>query len=83
MLGEKAGLTFPLLSDPKEKAVRTYDLLHTRGGPKGVNIARPAEFLIDPTGRVRWVNLTDDVRVRARGDQVLRTADSLGLGAPP
>jgi peroxiredoxin len=83
MLGEKAGLTFPLLSDPEEKAVRPYDLLHIRGGPKGVNIARPAEFLIDPTGRVRWVNLTDNVRVRARGDQVLRTADSLGLGAPP
>jgi peroxiredoxin len=83
MLGEKAGLTFPLLSDPEEKAVRPYDLLHIRGGPKGVNIARPAEFLIDPTGTVRWVNLTDDVRVRVRGDQVLRIADSLGLGAPP
>jgi peroxiredoxin len=83
MLGEKAGLTFPLLSDPEEKAVRPYDLLHIRGGPKGVDIARPAELLIDPTGTVRWVNLTDDVRVRARGDQVLRTADRLGLGARP
>ena len=83
MLGEKAGLTFPLLSDPEEKAVRPYDLLHIRGGPRGVNIARPAEFLIDPTGTVRWVNLTDDVRVRVHGDQVLRIADSLGLGAPP
>ena len=65
MLGEKAGLTFPLLSDPEEKVIRPYDLMHIRGGPKGVNIARPAEFLIDPTGTVRWVNLTDDVRVRA------------------
>ncbi len=82
-LGEKAGLTFPLLSDPEMKAVRPYDLLHIRGGPDGVNIVRPAEFLIDPTGRVRWVNLTDDVRVRARGDQVLRAADRLGLGAHP
>jgi peroxiredoxin Q/BCP len=82
-LGEKAGLTFPLLSDPEEKTIRLYDLLHIRGGPKAVDIARPAEFLIDPTGKVRWVNLTDDVRVRASGDQVLRTADSLGLGAPP
>ena len=82
-LGEKAGLTFPLLSDSLEKVIRPYDLLHIRGGPKGVDIARPAEFLIDPTGTVRWVNLTDDVTVRARGDQVLREADRLGLGARP
>ena len=82
-LGEKAGLTFPLLSDPEEKVIRPYDLLHIRGGPKGVNIARPAEFLIDPTGVVRWVNLTDDIRVRASGDEVLRAADRLGLGARP
>ena len=81
MFGEKAGLTFPLLSDPEEKVIRPYDVLHIRGGPKGVNIARPAEFLIDPTGVVRWVNLTDDIRVRARGDEVLREADRLGFGA--
>jgi len=53
MFGEKAGLTFPLLSDPEEKVIRPYDVLHIRGGPKGVNIARPAEFLIDPTSAVR------------------------------
>jgi peroxiredoxin len=82
-LGQKAGLTFPLLSDPEEKVIRPYDLLHIRGGPKGANIARPAEFLIDPTGVVRWVNLTDDVTVRASGAEVLRAADRLGLGVRP
>ncbi len=82
-LGEKAGLTFPLLSDAEEKVIRPYDLLHIRGGPQGVDIARPAEFLIDPAGTVRWVNLTDDIRVRARGDEVLRAADRLGWGARP
>ena len=83
MLGEKAGLTFPLLSDPEEKVIRLYDLLHIRGGPKGTNIARPAEFLIDSAGTVRWVNLTDDVTVRARGDELVRAADRLGLGPRP
>ena len=83
-LSEKAGLTFPLLSDPEEKVTRPYDLLHIRGGPNGVNIARPAEFIIDPSGMVRWVNLTDDIRVRARGDQVLRVAeDRLHLDVHP
>jgi peroxiredoxin Q/BCP len=83
-LREKAGLTFPLLSDPEAKVIRPYDLLHIRGSPKGVDIARPAEFLVDPSGTVRWVNLTDDVRVRARGDQVLKVAeDRLHLDVRP
>ena len=82
-LAEKAGLTFPLLSDPEQKVIRSYDLLHIRGGPKGVSIARPAEFLIDPTGTVRFVNLTDSVTVRARGDELVRAADRLGLGLAP
>ncbi len=34
-LAQKAGLTFPLLSDPEQKVIRPYDLLHIRGGPKG------------------------------------------------
>jgi peroxiredoxin len=66
------------------EVIRPYDLLHIRGGPKGVDIARPAEFLTDSTGTVRWVNLTDDIRVRARGDEVLRVAeDRLHLDARP
>lgn len=82
-LGGKAGLAFPLLSDPEEKVIRPYDLRHIRGGPKGVDIARPAEFLIDSTGKVRWVNLTDDATVRVRGEEVVRVADRLGLGSRP
>jgi peroxiredoxin len=81
-LAAKAGLTFPLLADPGMKAIGPYDLLHIRGH-KGSDIARPAEFLIDHTGRVRWVNLTDDVRVRTTGEQVIREADRLGWGAEP
>lgn len=79
-LGEKAGLTFPLLSDPEEKAIRAYDVRHIRGGHGGVDIARPAEFLIDSAGTVRWVNLTDDARVRVTGEQVLKRAEQVGLG---
>jgi hypothetical protein len=41
------------------------------------DIARPAEFLVDASGKIRWVNLTDDLRVRARPENVLKTIDSL------
>ena len=72
---EKLGFSFPLLSDVKAEMIRRYDLLHPAGGPKGTDIARPAEFLIDSTGTIRWVNLTESVTVRARPEQVLNAFD--------
>ena len=68
---QKLGYTFPLLSDPDAKVIRRYDVLHPGAGPKGADIARPAEFLLDSDGIVRWVNLTDNIAVRARPEQVL------------
>jgi peroxiredoxin len=68
---QKRGYTFPLLSDPKAKVIRVYDVLHAGAGPKGEDIARPAEFLLDSSGIVRWVNLTENIAVRARPEQVL------------
>ena len=43
----------------------------------GKDIARPAEFLIDSSGTVRWVNLTENYMVRARPEQVLEAAKSI------
>ena len=51
--------------------IRRYDVLHPGAGLKGADIARPAEFLLDSNGIVRWVNLTDNIAVRARPEQVL------------
>lgn len=66
-----------MLSDPQAEVIRRYGLLHSKGGEDGHDIARPAEILIDPSGTVRWENLTDDLRVRARPGQVLRAFDSM------
>ena len=73
----KHGFTFPLLSDPSTQVIRRYDLLHPGGGPGGADIARPGEFLVDPSGTVRWVNLTESVTVRARPEEVLKAFDGL------
>ena len=75
---QKMGYTYTFLSDPSAEVIRRYDLLHAAGGPGGQDISRPAEFLIDPSGVIRWVNLTDDIRVRARPDQALRAIDQMG-----
>jgi len=71
------GYTFTFLSDPKAEVIRRYDLLHREAGNKGQDIARPAEFLLDSSGTVRWVNLTNDFRVRARPEQMIEAAKLL------
>ena len=82
-LCKKLGCTFPLLSDPKAEVIRRYDLFHPGGGPQGADIARPGEFLLDSSGTVRWVSLTENLMVRARPEQVLRAFDEMnGKTAP-
>jgi peroxiredoxin len=76
-LCEKAGYTFTFLSDPKAEVIRRYDLVHAGAGINGQDIARPAEFLVDSSGIVRWVNLTENYWVRARPEQVLEVAKTL------
>ena len=76
-LCKSAGYTFTFLSDPKAQTIRRYDLLHAGAGMGGQDIARPAEFLLDSSGTVRWLNLTDDLRIRARPEQMLEAAKSL------
>ena len=76
-LSREAGYTYIFLSDPKAEVIRRYDLLHTGAGINGQDISRPAEFLLDSSGVIRWVNLTEDYRVRARPDQIIKEAQEL------
>jgi peroxiredoxin len=76
-LAGKAGYRFLMLSDPTAETIRRYNLLHKGGGPEGSDIARPAEFLVDTSGTVRWTNFTEDIRVRARADEMLAAAREL------
>jgi peroxiredoxin len=76
-LASKAGYTFPILSDPNAETIRQYHLLHKGGGPEDSDISRPAEFLVDSSGVVRWVNFTEDIRVRAKADEMLAAAKGL------
>ena len=57
--------------------IRRYDLLHVGGGPGGSDISRPAEFLVDSSGTVRWENFTEDIRIRAKADEMLATVKAI------
>jgi len=63
-LSREAGYTFTFLSDPSLAVIRGYDVANGEE-------ARPAEFLLDSTGTVRWRNLTNNMFVRARPEQLL------------
>jgi alkyl hydroperoxide reductase subunit AhpC len=73
-LAQKAGYSFPLLSDQNTEVIKRYDLVHAGAGENGHDIARPAEFLVDSTGTVRWINLTENYWVRTRPEQVLEVS---------
>jgi peroxiredoxin len=76
-LCHEAGYSFTFLSDTNAAVIRRYELLHRGGGPDGHDIARPAEFLVDSAGVVRWVNFTEDIRVRARAEEMLAAARTI------
>jgi peroxiredoxin len=73
------GFAFPVLADPKAEVIRRYNVLHAGGGPHGADIARPAEFLMDSSGVIRWENLTESVLTRARPSHVLKEVLALHL----
>jgi peroxiredoxin Q/BCP len=75
------GLTFPILSDEKGEVLRRYDVLHAGGSPDKTDISRPAEFLVDSTGTVRWANVTKSVVIRAMPDEVLKAFDATRAAA--
>ena len=76
-LCRKAGYTYTFLSDVGSQVVRRYNISHPGAGKDGTDIARPAEFLVGPGGVVRWVNLTEDFRVRATPQQMLAAIKNL------
>jgi peroxiredoxin len=82
-LRKLAGYSFLILCDDKDELIRQWDLVHPHGGEDGKDIARPAEFILDSTGKVRWVKLTDDFLIRARPEEVLQAIDSLHITSPP
>jgi len=74
---QQAGYTFTFLSDPKLEVIRRYDLVHAQEIASGRDISRPAEFLLDSSGTVRWRMVTENFFVLAQPEQVLEAAKAL------
>ena len=74
---QEAGYSFTFLSDPKLETILRYDLVHAHELASGKDIARPAEFLLDSSGIIRWRMVTENFFVIARPEQVLEAAKAL------
>jgi peroxiredoxin len=74
------GLGYRIVADPSLTMIDAYGLRHDQG-PDEPPIARPATFLIDADGVVRWRDLTDNYRLRPRPEAILVAIDEIG-GAP-
>jgi peroxiredoxin len=72
------GLDYHVLSDPTLTAIDAYGLRHDQPGQPP--IARPASFLIDAGGVIRWRDVTDNFRLRPKPDTILAAIDALGTG---
>jgi len=81
-LRRSQGYTFPILS-AHEEVIHRWDLVHLHGRRDGADISRPAEFLIDPSGKVRWANLTEDFIVRAKPEEALAAVDAMNKSSQP
>ncbi|MBI3405065.1 MAG: redoxin domain-containing protein [Acidobacteria bacterium] len=72
----KQGFTYTFLSDEKLVALKKYDIVHAAGF-EGADISRPAEFLMDPSGTIRWLNMTDNYNKRPKAQDVIKAFDDL------
>lgn len=73
---DRLGLDFPILSDADLKLAKALGVVHEKGGLQGEDIPRPAVFIVDK-GTIRWRAITENWRVRVRGETLLDALEKL------
>ncbi|MDD5605755.1 MAG: peroxiredoxin [Patescibacteria group bacterium] len=71
---EMGELNFPLLSDFQKRISHQFGVLDEEGG-----FAMRATFIIDPEGKIRWLNVSSD-DVGRNVDEILRSLAALQTG---
>jgi peroxiredoxin len=71
---EETGLPFDVLIDDRRDMARAYGVWH-RVGLDAWNIARPAVFLIDQNGSIRYAFVGDNQREFPTQPEILAAAD--------
>ena len=69
---EKNGITFPLLVDKTRSVIKSYGVYHWLS-LEAYNIARPATFIIDKTGIIRYMYIGSHQFDLAKQTEVLES----------
>ena len=64
-------ISFPFLLDEDRAVTKAYGIYH-RLAPDAINIARPATFVVDRKGMLRFVYVSSDQKDRADINSLLR-----------
>jgi peroxiredoxin len=70
-------ISYPFLLDEDRAVTKAYRIYH-RLGRDAFNIARPATFVVDRHGVVRWMYVSSDQKDRADVELVLQQLRSAG-----
>jgi peroxiredoxin Q/BCP len=65
-LSDKLKLPYPILSDVDHRVIDAYDLYNADG-----KISKPATYVIDTKGVVRWSFFEEDYKIRPLDDVIL------------
>ncbi len=65
------GLDFPILSDAENTVIRAWGVVDKEGGIGGADIARPATFILDAEGIIRWRALASNWRIRSSPEEII------------
>ena len=75
---DKNRLMFPILSDYKREAIRTYGLESFNfAGLEGYTVAKRSIFILDKTGIVRYVWVSEDPSVEPNYQEILKTLETI------
>ncbi len=73
---EQHNLPFPLLCDYERQVVRLYDVYHEDfAGLKGYVAAKRSVFVLDPSGTVRYVWVTENPGIEPPYEEVFRAVE--------
>ena len=73
----RGAITFALLSDPRAATIDRYGLRDPEyRGQKLDGVPRPAVFVLDKQGRVRWAKIESDYRQRPSNEEVGAALDA-------
>ena len=78
---EEHPISFPFLLDEDRRVTKDYGIYH-RIGVDAFNIARPATFVVDLEGTVRYAFVGSDQQERSPVAQFLEAARQIGASKP-